>query len=118
MSKFTKNSPEVIGAKMICKSHFIYNDSIPPSEKVLIKNVMIEPGKKYSCRWGKLMFEIETNIGVFISSKEIKKYQNNLTSARTCGGASVNWCKYIGEEVMVVTGPSNAHGWLWIYFAW
>ena len=118
MSKFTKNSPEVIGAKMICKSHFIYNDSIPPSEKVLIKNVMIEPGKKYSCRWGKLMFEIETNIGVFISAEGIRDHQNNLTSARTRGGASVNWCDYIGKEVMVVTGPSNAHGWLWIYFAW
>jgi hypothetical protein len=118
MSKFTKNSPEVIGAKMICRSHFIYNDSIPPSEKVLIKNVMIEPGGKYLSYWKNKMYEIETNIGVFISAKDIKKYQNNLTSARTRGGASVDWCEYIGKEVRVVTGLSEAPGWLWIYFAW
>mgnify|MGYP001435946895 CR=1 FL=1 len=80
-------------------------------------------GKKYYDFWGKDMYEIETNIGVYISAKGRPNDQNNPRSGALNsnliekGGDPVEWEDYIGQKVDVITGPCKQNpNWVWVYF--
>jgi len=102
MTGFNSNSEEVRNARLI---------STP--QEVLIKNVASEHGRKYYTGWGASMYEIETDVGVYISAQGRPYDQNNI------GGGPVVWSDFIGKRVNVVTEPSkSAPVFLWIKYVW
>ena len=74
----------IINAKTVCNDKYIYSvNPSPQPVQTRIKNVFLIPGnfaKKYKGNWRFSMFEIETDIGVYISSSGFPgnpHHQNN-----------------------------------------
>ena len=101
---YTPDSEEVKNAKLI---------SVP--EEVFVKNVIVENGGKYYDCWRKKMYEVETDVGVYISAQGQPYDQNNV------GGGPVIWSDYVGKRVNVITEPSKwapVVKFLWIKYVW
>ena len=66
------------------------------------------------------MFEIETDIGVYITAKGRQKDQNNPTLSNGQGGDFADWMEHIGKRVKVITGPCKRPDvkFSWIYYIW
>lgn len=125
MFYFDENSEEVKNAKQICSRQDIYRGGpFPVSEEVLIKSVTTQLGNKYSKgikpNWRAEMFEIETDIGVYITAKGRQKDQNNPTLSNGQGGDFADWMEHIGKRVKVITGPCKRPDvkFSWIYYIW
>ena len=145
-TEFDENSFEVKNAKMIFTSNGSEIDKISPPPvplEVNIINVTEAEGKKYTSPfsrgvhfdhrlneerfhkvtpWKLNMYEIETDIGVYISAQGAPGSQfnvaiNSLPGSKYVSGAPVNWMDYVGKKVNVLTGPTeNIPVWSWIYF--
>ena len=126
LKSFWMKSEEVINAKTVCNEKYIYSvNPSPQPVQTRIKNVFLIPGnfaKKYKSNWRFSMFEIETDIGVYISSSGFPgnpHHQNNgifSNGKLYSGGADVDWAHYENKIIDVVTGPPEANPWKWIYF--
>jgi hypothetical protein len=91
MAYFNSNSEEVKNAKLIYKP-----------QEVFIKNVTRgNSGQKYYKGWWADMYEIETDVGVYISAEGRPYDQKNI------GSGPVVWSDFIGQYVNVVTVPSD-----------
>ena len=63
----------------------------------------------------KKKYEVETDVGVYISAQGQPYDQNNV------GGGPVIWSDYVGKRVNVITEPSKwapVVNFLWIKYVW
>ncbi len=135
---FNEFSPEVKDA--VRTSHLPGNQiwkayPLPQPIEVLVRQVFITRGEKYTNSWRWPMYEIETDKGVFISAHgpigpdddsrriyQMRKSQNNgklLLGNLSGGGSEVFWDNpvYKTKKLKVITGPSDrVPDWTWIYF--
>ena len=126
LKSFWYKSEEVINAKTVSNEKYIYSvNPSPQPVQTKVKNVFLIPGKfakKYKSNWHFSMYEIETDIGVYISSSGFPgnpHHQNNgfFSNCKLyAGGADIDWAHYENKIIDVITGPSGAAPWKWIYF--
>ena len=119
----TVTSRKVKEAITICSEYDIYNAQQQPKPQLakIEKFYLIDKSEvsKYLSRWKNFqMYQIETDIGIFITGRNGYPKQNNCNwnSGPKKGGKDIDWKQKEGEIVSVITGPSKANGWNWIYF--
>ena len=75
----------------------------------------MEIGRKYYAYWGKKMYKVETDVGVYTSAQGQTYDQNKV------GGGPVVWSDYVGKRVKVITEPSKwapLVKFLWVKYLW